>query len=90
MENITTVNATLNETAKNATGREAATTEGLVVAYSSLIIMAVLPIFFGSFRSVLHYRKQKVRPLVLVRFLPRFKHYSVLLNFERSLYYSMP
>ncbi|XP_028414889.1 minor histocompatibility antigen H13-like [Dendronephthya gigantea] len=59
MENITTVNATLNETAKNATGREAATTEGLVMAYSSLIIMAVLPIFFGSFRSVLHYRKQK-------------------------------
>ena len=62
MENITTVNATLNETAKNATGREAATTEGLVVAYSSLILMAVLPIFFGSFRSVLHYRKQKVCP----------------------------
>lgn len=60
MENITTVNSTLNETGKNATGREAATTEGLVVAYSSLIVMAVLPIFFGSFRSVLHYRKQKV------------------------------
>ena len=53
-------NVTANETAKNGTGREAATPEGLVVAYSSLIIMAVVPIFFGSFRSVLHYRRQKV------------------------------
>ena len=74
MENLTTVNATLNETAKNATGREAATTEGLVVAYSSLIVMAVLPIFFGSFRSVLHYRKQKVCPLFIVQFLQKFRY----------------
>lgn len=54
------LNVTVNETAKNATGREAATPQGLFVAYSSLIVMAVLPIFFGSFRSVIHYRRQKV------------------------------
>lgn len=53
-------NVTTNETAKNSTGREAATPQGLLVAYSSLIIMAVVPIFFGSVRSVLHYRRQKV------------------------------
>lgn len=34
------------------TGKIPATPEGLALAYSSLVIMALLPIFFGSFRSV--------------------------------------
>ena len=56
------VNATMNETATNATlsGRAAATPEGLLVAYTSLVIMALLPIWFGSFRSVAFNKKQKV------------------------------
>jgi len=55
------VNATMNETATNATlsGRAAATPEGLLVAYTSLVIMALLPIWFGSFRSVAFNKKQK-------------------------------
>lgn len=36
----------------NATGREAATPEGIAITYSSLFVMALLPLFFGSLRSV--------------------------------------
>lgn len=32
---------------------------GMAVAYGSLVIMALLPIFFGSYRSVKHQSKQK-------------------------------
>lgn len=47
---------TLNET--NVTDTESilektpATTEGMLIAYTSLVIMALLPIYLGSFRSV--------------------------------------
>lgn len=37
-----------------------ATPEGAAVAYGSLIIMAMLPIFFGALRSVKHQKDQKV------------------------------
>jgi len=55
------INATLNETAKNGTlsGRAAATPHGLLLAYISLVIMAVIPIWFGSFKSVIFNKKQK-------------------------------
>ena len=45
---------------KNVTGRAAATTEGLTLAYVSLFLMAVVPIFWGSFRSITYHRKSKV------------------------------
>lgn len=67
-ETLANITAAANETAKNATGRAAATPEGLVTAYCSLIIMALLPIFFGSFRSVKAVIQQKVssfNPLIL-------------------------
>ena len=51
--------AELNET-QNATTKIPATPEGMALAYSSLLIMAVLPIFFGSFRSVNYHSEQKV------------------------------
>jgi minor histocompatibility antigen H13 len=35
-----------------------ATPEGMAVAYGSLVIMALLPIFFGAFRSVKHHKQQ--------------------------------
>jgi len=56
------VNTTMNETATNNTlsGRAAATPEGLMLAYASLILMALLPIWFGSFKSVIFKQKQKV------------------------------
>ncbi|KAK7100050.1 minor histocompatibility antigen H13-like [Littorina saxatilis] len=52
-------NATLNETAGNATARIPATVEGMSVAYLSLFLMAIFPIFVGSFRSVKHHQDQK-------------------------------
>ena len=58
---IANATAAVNETAKNATGRAAATPEGMMVAYSSLVVMALLPIFFGSFRSVKCLIEQKVQ-----------------------------
>lgn len=59
------VNATLNATAENATetvsgAKVPATPEGAAVAYGSLIVMAMLPIFFGALRSVKHQKDQKV------------------------------
>ncbi|XP_071965781.1 minor histocompatibility antigen H13-like [Antedon mediterranea] len=53
-------NATLNETLANATGRIPSTPEGMAVAYSSLLIMALLPIFVGSFRSVKFLKDRKL------------------------------
>lgn len=48
------LNVTLNDTqeAANATAKFVATPEGTAVAYGSLVIMALLPIFFGALRSV--------------------------------------
>lgn len=55
------INATMNETAGNSTlsGRAAATPQGLLLAYISLVIMAVIPIWIGSFNSVVFNKKQK-------------------------------
>lgn len=39
----------------NATGREAATPEGIAITYGSLFVMALLPLFFGSLRSVAYH-----------------------------------
>ena len=44
----------------NITGKIPATPEGMAIAYGSLIIMAVVPIFFGSYRSVRHHKEQQV------------------------------
>jgi len=52
VENVT-------EAAANATARVPATPEGMALAYSSLVIMALIPIFFGSFRSVKHQQQQR-------------------------------
>merc|ERR1712045_355018 len=50
-----TVEATIEnvtEAAVNATAKIPATPEGMFLAYGSLVIMALLPIFFGAFRSI--------------------------------------
>lgn len=44
-----------NETLTNVTGREAATREGLITAYTFLFGMALIPIFIGSIRSVTYH-----------------------------------
>ncbi|XP_068966300.1 minor histocompatibility antigen H13 isoform X1 [Bombus flavifrons] len=51
-ENITENNEAI-------TGRIPSTSEGMVLAYGSLIIMAILPIFFGSYRAVRHHKEQQ-------------------------------
>lgn len=45
---------------KNVTEKVPATPEGMAIAYGSLVIMALVPVFFGSFRSVRFHREQKV------------------------------
>ncbi|XP_060072570.1 minor histocompatibility antigen H13-like [Ylistrum balloti] len=59
MSEVPVVNATVNETAGNATTKIPATPEGMAVAYGSLVIMAILPIIIGSFRSVRYHKAQK-------------------------------
>merc|ERR1712142_331953 len=62
MENVKdvvdTVVETVNETL-NATTKTPSTPEGMAVAYGSLVIMALIPIFLGAFRSVKHQDEQK-------------------------------
>ncbi|KAK1124976.1 hypothetical protein K0M31_006313 [Melipona bicolor] len=49
----------LTENNEAITGRIPSTSEGMVLAYGSLIIMAILPIFFGSYRAVKHHKEQQ-------------------------------
>lgn len=44
----------------NATTRTPSTPEGMAIAYGSLVVMALLPIVIGAFRSVRHHKEQKV------------------------------
>jgi len=48
-----------NNITNGTTGRIPATKEGMFLAYGSLVIMALLPILLGAFRSVTHHREQK-------------------------------
>jgi len=58
-EGVDTVLEAVNETVNNATGKPPATPEGMAVAYGSLVVMALVPIFLGSFRSVKHQDDQR-------------------------------
>ncbi|XP_064486794.1 minor histocompatibility antigen H13-like [Ornithodoros turicata] len=55
---LSQLNESLKE-AKNETEKYRATPAGMAVAYSSIVIMALFPIVYGSFKSVTHQRKQK-------------------------------
>ena len=57
-ETVETVTEAVNE-ATNGTAKVPATPEGMMVAYGSLVIMALIPIFLGSFRSVDSQKEQK-------------------------------
>lgn len=48
-----------NSTNGTETEKFKATPEGLFLAYFSLVIMALLPIIIGSFKSVKHQQKQQ-------------------------------
>ncbi|XP_060816521.1 minor histocompatibility antigen H13 isoform X1 [Bombus pascuorum] len=53
------VSENITENNEAITGRISSTSEGMVLAYGSLIIMAILPIFFGSYRAVRHHKEQQ-------------------------------
>lgn len=55
--------AVANETNDTGTisGRDAATFEGLLLAYFSLLVMALIPIYLGARRSVHFHDNLKVR-----------------------------
>jgi len=57
-ETVETVAETVAE-AVNGTAKIPASPEGMMVAYGSLVIMALIPIFLGSFRSVDSQKEQK-------------------------------
>lgn len=61
MADVANITDNFTESNINGTGRIPATPEGMAVAYTSLVIMALLPIFFGSYRSVKHHKEQAVR-----------------------------
>lgn len=48
------------ENATNMTGRQAASTEGLALAYTILFLMAIGPILVGAIRSVAYHHALKV------------------------------
>ncbi|KAJ8686199.1 hypothetical protein QAD02_021993 [Eretmocerus hayati] len=58
-EIVSQVAENASDTVANATARVPSTPEGMAIAYSSLVIMAILPIFFGSHRSVRHHKEQQ-------------------------------
>ncbi|RWS04059.1 minor histocompatibility antigen H13-like protein [Dinothrombium tinctorium] len=59
--NETIASEALNETAANngTDAKPKATTEGRTLAYISIVLMAVIPIIIGSFKSVKAHQKQK-------------------------------
>lgn len=58
VESVAQAAENITETITNA--KTPSTPEGMAVAYGSLVIMAILPIFFGSRRSVEHHKIKKV------------------------------
>jgi len=54
-----TLNDTNNTASESPVKKIPASTEGMLIAYTSLVVMALVPIFLGSFRSVkLHVRNK--------------------------------
>lgn len=54
-------NGTVAADATPAKPKIPSTPEGIAVAYGAIVVMAVLPVYFGAMRSVWHQKKQKVR-----------------------------
>jgi minor histocompatibility antigen H13 len=58
-EIVEKANESLAENINGTSTRVPSSPEGMAIAYGSLVIMAVLPIFFGSYRSVKHHKEQQ-------------------------------
>lgn len=61
-ELVDSINSTVTEFVNKTDGsiKPKATPEGMAMAYGSLVIMALIPIFYGSFKSVGYHREQRV------------------------------
>lgn len=53
----------ISENVTNSTSPSTGTPEGKALAYGSLVIMAILPIFFGSYRSVDYHKENKAEKM---------------------------
>ena len=69
----------------NLTGREAASREGLIIAYSGLMIMAVVPILVGSLRSVTYHYNLRVSVATFCILLVNM-HYRKKVNDQKTVY----
>jgi len=58
---VKTINETNGTNTETFYKRIPATTEGMLIAYTSLVIMALVPIFLGSFRSVRLHMQNKLK-----------------------------
>jgi len=64
-----TIEAAANETVSAGTIKQKSTPEGMMVAYVSIVLMALIPIIIGSFKSVAHHHSQKEKSQVRCIFL---------------------
>jgi minor histocompatibility antigen H13 len=60
VETVKEVVEQLQEAAVNVTAKPQATPEGMAIAYGSLVVMALVPIYFGAFRSVKRHVENQV------------------------------
>ena len=59
---IQQANGSQQDTVVNATAgsiKFKSTTEGILLAYGSLVIMALIPVVVGSYKSIAYHQKQK-------------------------------
>ncbi|XP_015119978.1 minor histocompatibility antigen H13 [Diachasma alloeum] len=56
---VSDVNDSIVDNVNKTSSQDPASAEGMVLAYGSLVVMAILPIFLGSFRSVKHQKEQQ-------------------------------
>lgn len=58
---IAQVNSSVTEAVNQTSTRPKSTPEGMMTAYCSLVVMALLPIVIGAYRSVEHHLNQRQR-----------------------------
>lgn len=69
-ETISNLTQSIQNVTEPVPTRPPATTEGMAVAYGSLVLMAIFPVFFGALRSVKFHKsklqKEKVLHVVII------------------------
>lgn len=60
------INETNGTSTDKVSERIPASTEGMLIAYTSLVVMALVPIFLGSFRSVRLHVQNKVSTFIKI------------------------